>query len=66
MKDKKLVVKFTVICETDTSMVEGDTSEDKLKNFKDEVELRLYNNLYHHCDINYEISCVKEKIESYD
>ena len=39
MEDKKIVLKFTIICETDTSMVNGDTYEEKLNNLMEREDL---------------------------
>lgn len=66
MEDKKLVVKFTIICETDTSMILGDTYEEKLQNWKRDVEDALEMDIRHWGETTYSIDCVEEKIEDYD
>lgn len=66
MKDKKLIVKFTVIAETDTSCVLGDTYEEKLKNWKHDVEEALDMNIHHWGETSYSIDCDESKIEDYD
>ena len=65
MEDKKLIVKFTVICETDTSMVEGDTFEEKLKNWEHYVEETLDDATRHWGDVWTTIDCEESKIEDY-
>ena len=45
MEDKKLVVKFEVTAEIDTSNMEGDTFEEKLENWKNQVDLQLFDSL---------------------
>ncbi|MBQ3415348.1 MAG: hypothetical protein IJH39_08410 [Clostridia bacterium] len=66
MIDKKLVVKFKVIVETDTSMVLGDTYEEKLQNWKHDVEEALDIDIRHWGDTICSIDCVEEKVEDYD
>ena len=66
MNDKKLIVKLTVICETDTSMVEGDTYEEKLKNWEHDVEEALNMDIRHWGDVDICIECEESKIEDYE
>lgn len=66
MIDKKLVVKFEVIVETDTSMVLGDTYEEKLQNWKRDVKEALDMDIRHWGDTICSIDCVEEKVEDYD
>lgn len=66
MKDKKLVVKFTVICETDTSMVEGDTYEEKLANWEHNVEEALEGEIRHWGDTYLFTDCVESHLEDYE
>ena len=65
MIDKKLIVKFEVVAETDTSMVFGDTYEEKLQNWKKDVEEALEIDITHWGETTYSIDCVDEKIEDY-
>lgn len=66
MKDKKLVVKYTIICETDTSMVLGDTYEEKLENWVNDVGDALTSEIDHWGDIDYFLDIEEQKIEDYD
>ena len=66
MTDKKLIVKFEVIAETDTSMVLGDTYEEKLQNWKRDVEEALVMDIRHWGETTYSIDCVEEKVEDYE
>ena len=66
MKDKKLIVKFTVIAETDTSCVLGDTYDEKLKNWEHDVEEALDMNICHWGETTYSIECDEAKTEDYD
>jgi len=66
MIDKKLIVKFEVVAETDTSMEFGDTYEEKLQNWKRDVEEALEMDIRHWGETMYSIDCVEEKVEDYD
>lgn len=66
MTDKKLIVKFEVTAETDTSMILGDTYEEKLQNWKRDVEDALEMDIRHWGETTYSIDCVEEKIEDYE
>ena len=66
MKDKKLVVKYTIICETDTSMVLGDTYEEKLENWVNDVGDALTSEIDHLGDVDYFLDIEEQKIEDYD
>jgi len=66
MEDKKIVLKFTIICETDTSMVNGDTYEEKLNNFEHDVENALESEIRHLGDTELSIDCVESHIEDYE
>lgn len=66
MEDKKLVVKFEVVAETDTSMVLGDTYEEKLKNWEHDVEEALDMIICHWGETTYSIDCIEKKVEDYD
>ena len=66
MIDKNLIVKFEVIAEIDTSMIEGDTYEEKLQNWKNDVEEALEMDIRHWGETTYSIDCVEEKIEDYE
>lgn len=65
MKDKKLIVKYTVICETDTSMIKGDTYEEKLENWKNKVEDTFNENIDNLPEAYLYINCEEFKIKSY-
>ena len=66
MEDKKLVVRFTVVAETDSSMVLGDTFEEKLKNWEHDVEEALDMNICHWGETTYCIECEESKVEDYE
>lgn len=66
MEDKKLVVKFEVIAEIDTSNMEGDTFEEKLENWKNQVDLQLFDSLDHWGEVSFKVNCIEEKIEDYE
>lgn len=66
MEDKRIVVKFEVICETDTSMVDGNTVEEKVNNWKDYVEDILDHATRGWGDVWSTIKCKEAKAEDYE
>ena len=66
MEDKKLVVKFEVTAEIDTSNMEGDTFEEKLENWKNQVDLQLFDSLDHWGEVSFNVVCTGASIENYE
>lgn len=65
MKDKKLILKFEILTEIDTSNQNGDTYNDKLENFKQSIEKSLNYSFSDFGEVDYNINCVDKKIEDY-
>jgi len=65
MKAKKLIVKFEVTVEIDASDMIGDSLEEKLENFKGEIDCKLFNSLENYKEASFGIECVKESVEKY-
>lgn len=66
MEDKKLIVKFEVTAEIDTSNMEGDTFEEKLENWKRQVDFQLFDSLDHWGEVYFKVNCIEEKIKDYE
>ena len=66
MKSKNLVVKFEVVCETDSDNIDENTFEEKLERWKNEVEETLYDSICHWGEVSFDIRCKKAIIEDYD
>jgi len=63
---KKLVVKFEVTCEIDSSNVDGDSLEEKLESWKHDVDSTLYDATCHWGEVWTNIECKNADIEDYE
>lgn len=63
---KRLVIKFEVVVETDTDNVIGDNNEDKLEQWKRNVDIALFDALDHWGEVSFTINCKQASIEKYD